>query len=179
MNNQLLRVTQTALFVALLVVVQAATLPLGSTIITGSAVNLLLIVSVMLCGLPSGLTVAVMSPVIARFFGIGPLWSIIPFIILGNMALVLAWHLIGSSARIKKFYAYTAALAAAAFVKFAVLYIGIVKIAVPFILNLPEQQAMVITGMFSIPQLITAVIGGIAAAAVLPALNHILKVSKA
>lgn len=48
MNNQILRNTQTALFVALLVVVQAATMPMGSTIVTGSAVNLLLILSVML-----------------------------------------------------------------------------------------------------------------------------------
>lgn len=178
MNNQILRNMQTALFVALLVVVQAATMPMGSTIVTGSAVNLLLILSVMLCGLPSGLTVAVMSPIIARFFGIGPLWGIIPFIILGNIALVLAWHLIGNLSKIRRLFAYSAALAAAALIKFAVLYVGIVKIAIPLFLNLPEQQAMVISGMFSVPQLITAGIGGLAAAAVLPALNHILKVSR-
>ena len=52
------------------------------------------------------------------------------------------------------------ALAAAATAKFLALYLGIVQIAVPFLLRLPAPQAAVISNMFSIPQLLTALLGG-------------------
>ena len=92
LNNKrnILWITRTAIFIALLIVLQAATAPLGNIIVTGTIVNLLLIVSVMSCGLASGLTVAAISPVMAKFLGIGPLWSLIPFIAAGNAALVLS-----------------------------------------------------------------------------------------
>ena len=99
MNNnkgKTLWITRTAVFIALLVVLQAATASLGNTIITGSVVNMLLVVSVMTCGMMSGLCVAVISPVMAKLIGIGPLWSLIPFIIAGNITLILTWHFIGN-----------------------------------------------------------------------------------
>ena len=49
-KEKTLWITRTAIFVALLVVLQAATAALGNTIITGSVVNMLLVVSVMTCG---------------------------------------------------------------------------------------------------------------------------------
>lgn len=52
------------------------------------------------------------------------------------------------------------ALAAAAAAKFLVLYLGIAQIAVLFFLRLPAPQAAVISNMFSIPQLLTALLGG-------------------
>ncbi len=174
MKNQsyVLLITRTAVFVALLIVLQAATMPLGSTLITGSGVNLLLILSVMLCGLSSGLAVAVLSPVLAKFFGIGPLWSIIPLIILGNIALALVWHFIGNRSDLKRSAAHVLALIVAALAKFMVLYFGIVKLLVPLLLHLPEQQAAAISGMFSASQLITAAIGGGSAVALLPLLRQ-------
>ena len=65
-KNRILRITRTAVLIALLVVLQAALMPLNNSLITGSIVNLLLIISVMTCGLSSGLCVAAVSPVIAR-----------------------------------------------------------------------------------------------------------------
>lgn len=171
-NKKILWITQTAIFIALLIVLQAATASFGNILITGTIVNLLLIVSVMSCGLASGLTVAILSPIIAKFFGIGPLWLLIPFIAAGNIALVSLWHLIGNKksaggTRIS----YLPALITAATAKFAVLYLGIVLIAVPFFLGLPEQQASVISHMFSIPQLFTATAGGILAVMILPSMK--------
>ena len=64
---------------------------------------------------------------------------------------------------------------AAAITKFMVLYLGIVKLAVPFLLGLPEKQAAVISGMFSFPQLITALIGGAIATMIVPILQRYLK----
>lgn len=50
-KEKTLWITRTAVFIALLVVLQATTAALGSTIITGAVVNMLLIVSVMTCGM--------------------------------------------------------------------------------------------------------------------------------
>jgi len=170
-KTKILWITRTAIFIALLSVLQTATAPLGNTIVTGSIVNLLLIVSVMTCGLASGLCVAAVSPVMAKFLGIGPLWSLIPFVVAGNITLVLLWHFIGNRNMGFKHTACIVALICAAISKFLVLYIGIVKLAIPVFLGLPEQQAAVISTMFSFPQLITALVGGAFALALLPSLK--------
>ena len=129
----------------------------------------------MTCGLASSLTIATVSPVMAKFFGIGPLWALIPFIALGNVALVLTWHLIGNRNIGQKYAAYFMALICAALAKFLVVYIGIVQIAVPMFLGLPEKQAAVISSMFSIPQLITALVGGALATALFPRLKKAIR----
>lgn len=176
-KKKILWITQTAILVALLIVMQAATAPLGNTLVTGTIVNLLLIVSVMICGLASGLTVAAISPVIAKMIGIGPLWALIPFIAAGNIVLILLWHFIGNRNIGHRYIAYIIALITAAISKFLILYTGIVQIAVPLFLGLPEQQASVISHMFSIPQLITASTGGIIAVIILPSLKKAVKIS--
>ena len=126
----------------------------------GSVVNMLLVVSVMTCGMMSGLCAAVISPVMAKLIGIGPLWSLIPFIIAGNITLILTWHSIGNRHWGHKHTAQIIALVVAATSKFLILYIGVAQIAVPLLLRLPEPQASVISNMFSIPQLFTALLGG-------------------
>ncbi|MDR2649982.1 MAG: hypothetical protein LBB94_09760 [Clostridiales bacterium] len=160
-------ITQSALFIALLIVAQALTARFGQ-VITGSLVNLILIVSTMTCGLPVGIAVALVSPILAKLFGIGPLWTIIPFIMAGNTVLVSLWRYIGAIKGLSQIAAYIAALVTGAVAKFIVLYIGIVRIAVPFMLNLPEKQAATISGMFSLPQLLTAAAGGAVAVIILP-----------
>ena len=173
MRKEVLWITRTAIFTALLVVVQAATASLGNTFVTGTMVNWLLIITVMTCGLASGLTIATISPIIAKLFGIGPFWILIPFIIIGNITLVVLWNLIGNrSFGDKKITSYIIAAIIAAVAKFVVLYLGVVQIAVPIILRLPEKQAMAISGMFSIPQLITALAGGVLAIIILPVMKE-------
>lgn len=174
-KHRIFWMTRTAILIVLLIVLQAATTPMGNPLITGSIVNLLLILSVMTCGLSSGLCVAAVSPVIAKLFGIGPLWALIPLIAAGNVVLVVLWHWIGNqSIGEKKYTAYLIALAAAAATKSLVLYVGIVKIAIPLFLGLPEKQTAVISQMFSLPQLITALVGGALALVLFPRLNNAL-----
>ncbi len=174
MNNRekTLWITRTGIFVALLVVMQAVTAPLGNTIVTGTLVNALLAVSVMTCGVMSGATVAVVSPIMAKLVGIGPLWGIIPFIALGNIVLVLVWHFLGSRSQGNPYAAGLFAAGAAAVAKFLVLYLGIVRVAVPLLLRLPEPQASVVSHMFSLPQLVTALLGGLTALPVVRALRR-------
>lgn len=171
MKEKTLWITRTAVCAALLVVLQAVTASWGNTLITGSVVNLLLIVSVMTCGLSSGSCVAVLSPVLAKLIGIGPFWSLIPFIVAGNLSLVLIWHFVGSRQVRHPAAGKVVVLIAAAVAKFLVLYVGIVRIAVPIILRLSEPQATVVSNLFSLPQLITALAGGAAALCLLPLLQ--------
>ncbi len=60
MNKKTLWITETAVMIALLVALQWATKPLGQ-FVTGSCVNLVLGVSVLVGGLWCGLTVALVS----------------------------------------------------------------------------------------------------------------------
>ena len=170
-HKKVLWITRTAILIALLVVLQALTVPLGYTIVTGSVVNLMLIISVMTCGPATGLSVAVVAPVMSKLLGIGPFWSLIPFIAAGNIVLVLLWHFIGNRNFGIKYAAHIAALIVGAVGKFLVLYTGVILIAVPYILGLTEQQATVVTSMYSVPQLFTAMTGGVCAIILLPTLK--------
>lgn len=163
-------ITQTAAFIALLIIVQTVTSFIGNTLVTGSCVNCLLVIAMTGCGLKTGIWVALLSPVAARLLGIGPLWSLIPLIAMGNSIFVLIWHQSLKGKGFKNQTRCCVALATAAIVKFLVLYIGIVKIVLPVFLHPPEKQADVISNLFSIPQLITALAGGGIALMVLPVL---------
>lgn len=174
-KGKTLWITRTAVFIALLVVLQAVTALLGNTIITGTVVNMLLIVSVMTCGIISGISVGAISPIMAKLIGIGPFWSLIPFIVAGNITLALIWHIIGKRHWGHKYTAKIAASIIAAIAKYLVLYVGIVQIAVPLFLGLQEPQAVVISNMFSMPQLITALLGGIIALPILAPLKRAIE----
>jgi len=168
-HKNVLWITRTAVFIAATVALQVLTAQLGNQYITGSVVNMMLILSVMTCKLPTSLTVAATTPVMATLLGVGPLWPLVPFIAAGNMVLVTAWHFIGNMKLPVKYVSYVIALVVAAAAKFAVLYFGVVKIAIPHILGLPDGNILSI--MFSFPQLITASIGGACALALLPAIS--------
>ena len=71
MNKKTLWITETAVMIALLVALQWATKPLGQ-FVTGSCVNLVLGVSVLVGGLWCGLTVALVCSFLAFRRGSGP-----------------------------------------------------------------------------------------------------------
>ena len=84
MNKKIRWITETAVMLALLVSLQAITKPLGQ-LVTGSCVNAVLAITVLAAGLYSGITVAVISPVLAYLLGIAPkflpflpLWRVTP-----------------------------------------------------------------------------------------------------
>jgi len=163
-NKAILSITQAAVLTAILVAWQAATAPIGQTLLTGSGVNFILIIAASLCSMYVGVAVAVISPFMAALAGVGPAFPILaPFIALGNIAIVLVWHVFRK-------YKPLAVVAGAA-VKFAVLYVSVVKIAIP--LFIPPKPAPTISAAFSFPQLITALIGGLCAFAFIPAFRKV------
>lgn len=166
-------ITTTAIFIALLVALQSVTKPMGQYV-TGSMVNMVLIMAVLCGGFASGITVALLSPVFAFILGIGPAFmQLVPFIMAGNLVLVLVWGFVCKNGNSFKNMAIS--LVCGAVLKFITLYVGIVKIAVPSILSLPEKAAAMVSASFSYPQLITACIGGLIAMMVSPAVIKAIK----
>lgn len=177
MKRKILWITQTAAMLALLVVLQAVTKPFGQ-LLTGSCVNAVLAVTVLLCGLSSGLTVALISPVCAYLFGIAPQILTVPVIMLGNAAFVALLRLLGG----KQLWRNIAALAVAALGKFGLLF-ALVKYGICGILAdtlmarglLKGPTLTALPATFGVMQLVTALIGGSLAMLIVPVLKKALR----
>jgi len=181
MNKKILWITQTAIMLAFLVVLQALTKPLGQ-IVTGSCVNAVLAVTVLLVGLLGGITVALISPVCAFLLGIAPNFITVLPIMLGNVCYITVLHLcLGKS--MKPRWKQPVALIAAAGVKFLVLYVLVVEVICKLlsgallgkkigsvVLLAPPMLKMLPT-MFAWPQLVTALIGGVISILIVPVLH--------
>lgn len=172
MNKKVLWITRTAIFIALIIVVQFATRGFSSYV-TGSLVNLLLIIGGLTAGLSSGLTLAVLSPVFALILGIQPPQTaiLVPAIMIGNMVIVfVTWYFTKESLKLKpKFRAYiqVLGLVTGAVLKFFVLWALVTQILLP-IAKLPIALSSVLAITFSWAQLITALIGGSIALSIYP-----------
>lgn len=185
MRKKILWITETAVMMAMLIALQALTKPLGQ-LVTGSCVNVILAVTVLLCGLSSGITVALLSPVFAFLLGIAPQIITVPAIMAGNTVYVLLLHLLADK-KGKNLIKQGIALVAAAAAKFAVLYLLVVqvicglasgallgqKLGETVLLAPPMLEKL--PAMFTWPQLFTALIGGALALAIAPVLRKALK----
>jgi len=178
-NKRIIYITQTAVMLALLIGVQFVTRPM-STFVTGSLVNMILLLSVLMIGLGGGLTIAVLSNFLAALIGIGPAFiQIVPFVAAANVILVLiAWLVVRKHVLIKSGKdAFIAALGmiVAAVAKMAFLWVGLVIVALPFIPGITKQQISVIGFAFTWPQLVTALIGGALTMLIAPLLKRAVK----
>ncbi|MDR0314564.1 MAG: ECF transporter S component [Oscillospiraceae bacterium] len=171
-----LYITQTAVMLALLIIIQFVTRPF-SQLVTGSLVNLILFTSVLVIGLSCGLTISVISPFFAVFFQIGPPIAVAPFIVIGNIVLVVLVWLIRNfiiSPDVKRKTIAAAGMTAASVIHMAFLWIGLVTIALPM-MGLPGKQSTLISAMMTWPQLITALIGSALAMIIVPPLKKAMK----
>lgn len=164
MNKKTLWITETAVMLALLIVLQWVTKPLGQ-MVTGSCVNLILAICVLFAGRSSGITVALLSPVFAFILGIAPQLITVPAIMLGNTVFVLLLSVI--SGKTPSLSSGILAWIAASVAKFVVLYVLVALIicgvAAGFFLEqglLKEPMLKALPTMFAWPQLFTALIGG-------------------
>lgn len=172
-------ITRTGILTALLVVLQwvtAGTQAFAGQYITGSCVNCVLAVAVLVGGLWSGVAVALISPFCAFLLGIGPaLIQLVPCIALGNATLVICLYFIIGRRPVPVWWQVIGAGVSAA-AKFAVLYFAVIKVAIPAmgsVLKAPQIQKF--TVMFSWPQLITALIGCGTAILILPLVKKAIK----
>ena len=179
MNKKIRWITETAIMLALLVTLQALTKPMGQ-LVTGSCVNAALAISALVGGLACGLTVAVISPVLAFLLGIAPQILTVPAIMAGNAVYVVLLHLLADQSG-KNLVKQVVAWAVAAAAKFAALYFIVVKIICGVMSasllaagTLKEPMLKALPATFSWPQLFTALIGGAVALAIVPVVKKAL-----
>lgn len=178
-HGKLLGITETAVMLALLMTLQWATKPLGQ-LVTGSCVNAVLAVTVLVAGMSGGVTVALLSPVFAFLLGIAPQLVTVPAIMAGNAAFTVLLRLISGGTE-KPLWRPVIAWLTAAVVKFVTLYLLVEKVicglAAPALLRLgvlKEPMLKALPAAFSWPQLVTALIGGAVAMLMVPVLKKAL-----
>lgn len=180
MNKRLRWITETAVMLALLVALQALTKPMGQ-LVTGTCVNGVLAVTVLVAGLYSGITVAVISPVLAYLLGIAPQILTVPAIMTGNAVFVFLLYVIAGKDH-KKLVRQILAWIAAAGAKFAALYAIVVwlicgvlseRLLASGALKAPMLKALPVS--FGITQLFTALLGGGIALLIVPVLRKALR----
>ncbi len=180
MRKKIRWITETACLLAILVALQALTKPLGQ-LVTGSCVNTVLAIAALLGGLPCGITVAMLSPILAFFLGIAPQILTVPAIMVGNTVFVVLLGLLTDPARkslIRQMIAWLAAAAA----KFVTLYAivaglicGVLSEALLASGTLKAPMLQLLPATFGLPQLFTALIGGAVALVIIPVLKKALR----
>ena len=184
MRKKLLWITETAVMLALLIALQALTKPMGQ-LVTGSCVNTVLAIAVLVAGMGSGITVALISPVCAYLLGIAPNFVTVLPIMIGNVCFVVLLRLIAGKSH-KPIWRQPVAWITAAGVKFGVLYVLVVKVICGIasgallgkklgeIVVLAPPMLEKLPAMFAWPQLVTALIGGALALLITPVLRKAL-----
>lgn len=179
MNKKIRWITETAVMLALLVSLQALTKPMGQ-LVTGSCVNAVLAVSALVGGLSCGLTVALISPVLAFLLGIAPQILTVPAIMVGNSVFVVLLSLLADKSG-RNIGKQVLAWLTAAVAKFASLYAIVVwllcgvlseNLLASGVMKAPMLKALPAT--FSWPQLFTALIGGAVALLIVPVVRKAL-----
>lgn len=185
MDRKVRWITETAVMLALLVALQAVTKPLGQ-LVTGSCVNAVLAIAVLLVGVSGGVTVALISPVCAFLLGIAPNFVTVLPIMIGNVCYVVLLRLIAGRSH-RPLWRQPVALVTAAAAKFGVLYVLVVEVicgvAADALLGkklgdtvvLAPPMLKMLPAMFTWPQLFTALIGGAVALLIVPALRKALR----
>ncbi len=176
-NTSIVRLTRTALFIALVVLAQfigtyfpGSSILIGpirlGQIITGSLVNMTLIVSVPFCGLAGSVSVGVISSVLATLLGMNlPLPQMLPIVAIGNVVIVTIMWFFFKKATTDNIFSFKIAFAGilvGSILKASFLWVGVAFIIIPLFTPSP-QLATVLLLNFSWPQLITATLGGILA----------------
>lgn len=187
--TQIRWMTRTAAMLAMLLALQWAGSqipePMTKQLITGTCVNCVLAVCVLVVGIWGSVTLALTSPVFAFLWGISPTIITVVPIMLGNLCFVLLLRLlIGEKAPV---WQQAAALSAAAITKFLVLYLLVVEVvcnlAAPQLLGqklgdnilLAPKLVKNLPVMFSWPQLVTAFCGGGLALLITPTLKKAIR----
>lgn len=153
------QITTTALLLALCIVFQS--MKGLSVYLTGSAVNCILVIATLYCGLFSGTCIAILTPVVAYFIGATPIMNMIPLmmpvIMLGNELIVLGvWMFHKKRLEV--------GMLVGCVTKALFLWVAVWFVVLPiFGTKLPEPMVMTVRATFSITQLVTACIGSVIA----------------
>lgn len=176
-HKKVLWIVRTGVLLALLVSLQAVTKPLGQ-LVTGSCVNAVLAVASLAGGISCGITIAVISPVLAFLLGIAPQILTVPAIMVGNTLYVVLLHLLYRENILRRCIAWLVAAAAKAAVLYAIVKGLICGVLAPSLMaagTLKEPMLQALPQTFSWPQLFTALIGGAVALLIVPVIKKAVK----
>lgn len=163
MKKATLWLAETAAMLATLIVIQAVTKPVGQ-LLTGTLVNAILGITVLVCGKRSGIVVALLSPIVAFLLGIAPQILTVPAIMAGNLVFVLILGILEKRPlRVWPCVLWGITAAAA---KFIVLYLLVAQVLCRLMASQLMEKGLLklpmvdmLTATFTWPQLITALLG--------------------
>ncbi len=162
-------ITRTGILLALVLLFQflGRFIPLGpnSNFIVGPLVNASLIIAATFAGLWSGALIAVIAPFGAILTGAAVPLPFAPFIAIGNFIFVLFYYILRENKIM--------GLVAGSFVKFGFLYASIAIFLSLY--SVPPKIATLLYFSFGWPQLVTAIVGGAIALAVMHPLKKTVK----
>ena len=171
MKNRTRFLTRTALLLAAVIAFQliGKLIPYNNFIV-GPVVNDALLVATAAAGVWSGITISVIAPLVSAFTNKAPIAPLVlgfsPFIIIGNIIIVLSFWLFRKREELPGgIPGGVAGVAVGSVLKFGFLY-GAITVFTRLV-EMKPQQAVTLTGLFSWPQLFTAIAGGIIALIIL------------
>lgn len=177
MKSKIRWITQTAVMLSLLITLQYFTKGFGQ-LVTGSFVNAVLAVSVLFAGLTSGITVALVSPVMAYLLGIAPQILTVPVIMVGNLLYVVMLHLLSGKSILRRITAWVLAANVKFFALYTMVSYVICDLLAPMLLEKGLLKTPMLTALpatFGAMQLVTALIGGGVALLITPVLKKAIK----
>ncbi len=148
-------ITRTGILLGLALIFQIGFRAFAQPLV-GPLVNFVLLFSAITVGTTSGIIIGIITPLIAFFAGITPLMPVVPFIMLGNASLVISFNYVRKRL---SWYPEYIGVVVAALVKFAVLAFSVRYLVILFVPRVPPA----LIAALSLPQLYTALIGGILA----------------
>lgn len=174
-NKKVIWITRTALFLAVALIAQLIGMNMGGALfgqlLTGSLVNMALIIAGIVVGKSSGCTIALLSPLLAFLFGMMKFAPAIPVVMVGNIAIVvitsLAYNYLLSKTGaplMQKVFIF-AGMVVGACAKCAVMWLSALFI-LPIFVTVPPA----IVASFALPQVITGTMGGLIAIFIIPSL---------
>ncbi|MDP4088330.1 MAG: ECF transporter S component [Bacillota bacterium] len=156
-TNKLIRASL-MLAVAIVFQIIGRNIPEINQFLVGSAINCILILTAFLCGRWWGVGVGILTPVLAWLVGqLNPVLApFIPFIMVGNFFFVFLFSMFSQEKLTKR----GIGVITGALLKFGFLTLASSKLVYVFKLNLPSKVLTALAVSMSLPQLITALIGG-------------------
>ncbi|MDV3426413.1 MAG: ECF transporter S component [Bacillota bacterium] len=157
------------LAIAVVIIFAGKNVPTINQFLAGPGVNAVLLLTAYICGTYYGIGVGLLTPLVALLVGQLPsaLGPFVPFIMIGNAIYVLLFGLLKDKVKFGKYVG----MLSGSVLKFLFLFLSAKKLVTLFSLNIPKKALSKLAVMMGVPQLITALIGGIIAIAIIEILK--------
>jgi len=157
------------LAIAVVIIFAGKNFPQVNQFLVGPGVNAVLLLTAYICGTYYGIGVGLLTPLVALLVGqLNQAFApFVPFIMIGNAIYVLLFGLLKGKIKLGKY----AGVISGSVLKFLFLYLSVSKLVTLFSLNIPKPLLKKLAAAMGFPQLITALIGGIIAIAIIEILK--------